>query len=215
MLHLQAGVHFQEEEVVAVDEKLDGSHALVVDRAGDGDGRLPHALPRRRRDQYRRCLLDDLLVSPLHRALTVEEVDGRAVAVADDLHLDMARRGEVPLEKDLVGTEGRPRLTLARCDGLEQGIGTSDEPHAAATPARGRLDEQRKADGIARPRQLPGDAPGGTATLGRTGTPAAATVSLARTLWPITRMDAGVGPIQVSDAAAQASARTGFSERNP
>ena len=57
--------------------------------------------------------------------------------------------------------------------------------------------------------------PPATTTLGKTGTPAADTVSLARTLWPMTRIDSGVGPTQTRPARAHASGSSGFSERNP
>ena len=57
--------------------------------------------------------------------------------------------------------------------------------------------------------------PAATTALGRTGTPAPATSSLARALCPMTRMASGDGPTQTKPAAAQASARSGFSDRKP
>ena len=57
--------------------------------------------------------------------------------------------------------------------------------------------------------------PSVSTTLGSTGTPAAATVSLALVLCPMTRIDSAVGPTQTMSAFSQASGSTGFSERNP
>ena len=54
-----------------------------------------------------------------------------------------------------------------------------------------------------------------TTAPGSTGTPAADTVSLPRTLCPMIRIDSGVGPTQMIPAWAQASGSAGFSERNP
>ena len=50
---------------------------------------------------------------------------------------------------------------------------------------------------------------------GSTGTPAAAISCLAEVLEPMDRIAAGGGPTNVSPAAAQASAKSAFSDRNP
>lgn len=50
---------------------------------------------------------------------------------------------------------------------------------------------------------------------GTTGTPAAATVSLARILSPISVMAEAGGPMKVSPASAHARAKPAFSARNP
>ena len=49
----------------------------------------------------------------------------------------------------------------------------------------------------------------------RTGTPASAISFLAATFEPISSIDSGVGPIQVSPAAATSRAKAAFSDRNP
>jgi hypothetical protein len=43
--------------------------------------------------------LDHLLVAALERAVALEQVDGVPVVVAEDLHLDMARLGDVFLNQ--------------------------------------------------------------------------------------------------------------------
>ena len=89
------------------------------------------------------------------------------------------------------------------------------EAHAAAATAGRRLDEQGVADGGRGGAQRVPSAPGATTALGRTGTPASPTSSLARALCPMTRMASGDGPTQTMPAAAQASGRSGFSDRKP
>src|SRR3546814_3092520 len=50
----------------------------------------------------RRRLLDHLLMASLRRTVALEEVHGVAVVVAEDLHLDMARRRQAALQQDML-----------------------------------------------------------------------------------------------------------------
>jgi hypothetical protein len=77
--------------VVVVDEELDGAGRLVAEGAGEGEGGLAHR-PAGRVDDRRGRLLDDLLVAALDGALALAEVHEVAVAVAEDLDLDVAGR---------------------------------------------------------------------------------------------------------------------------
>ncbi|MCY1560282.1 hypothetical protein D9M68_974020 [compost metagenome] len=80
MLHLQAGVHLQEIEVlVLADHKLHRARALVLHRLGQGHGLLAHGLARGVRNEGRRGLFDHLLVATLDRALAFIQVDHVAV----------------------------------------------------------------------------------------------------------------------------------------
>ena len=63
-------------------------------------------------DQRRRALLDHLLMPPLQRALALAQVNHVAVAVADQLDLDVARPLDQLLDVDLGVAEGA--LGLAR-----------------------------------------------------------------------------------------------------
>ena len=138
------------------------------------------------------------------------------MGVPDHLHLDVAGGRQVALQEDLVGAEGGRGLALGRRHGLGQLARLAHEAHAAAATAGRRLDQQRVADAGRRGRRAcVVGAPAATTALGSTGTPAAATTSLARALWPMTRMASGGGPTQTMPAAAQASARAGFSDRKP
>src|SRR5207253_7431954 len=102
MLDLKARVHLQEEELARVGrgDELDRAGARVATRAREGDGRLAHARPQRLRYDGRGGLLDDLLVAALQRALALAEVHDVAVAVAEDLHFDVARALDPLLDDD-------------------------------------------------------------------------------------------------------------------
>ena len=105
MLHLQAGIHFHEEVVVlrrAVDEKLHGARASVVDGAGQLNSGACHAIPQLFRQSRGRCFLDNLLVPALNRAVAVEQVHDVAVLVGENLKLHVPRSQQIFLEQQFV-----------------------------------------------------------------------------------------------------------------
>ena len=148
-------------------------------------------------------LLDHLLVSTLHRAVTIAEDDDVPAGAADDLHLDVAGTRDVRLDEDGAVAERRLGLGSRRGDLVGQPVEVVDDPHATATSTGGRLDDQRQVAGSR-----------GSAT-SSTGTPAARISSLARTLDPIASIDSGVGPTQVRPAARTDRAKSAFSDRKP
>src|SRR5439155_11051507 len=119
-------------------------------RAREGDGRLAHARPQRLRYDGRGGLLDDLLVAALQRALALAEVHDVAVAVAEDLHFDVARALDPLLDDDAVVTERGPRFALRSRGGLLQLRGGADDAHARAAATGDRLDDNRIASVLAR-----------------------------------------------------------------
>ena len=109
VLDLEAGVDLEEEELarVVVDQELDRARRRVPDGPGQAEGGLAHRGAHGLVDHRRRRLLDDLLVAALDRALALAEVHEGAVAVAEDLDLDVAGPGDVALEEDPVVAERR------------------------------------------------------------------------------------------------------------
>ena len=149
VLHLQAGVHLHEEELVrgvCGDNELDRPGADVPDRAGRVAGRLTDALAGGLVEQRAGRLLDDLLVAPLERALALSQVDDVAVGVGQDLHLDVAGGVHEPLEEQRVVAERVSRLAPRRVQGRRQVSRILDAPHALTAAAGGRLDENGVAD---------------------------------------------------------------------
>ena len=115
VLDLQARVHLHEEEVAGgVEQELHRPDPFVTDRPDRADGGRAHRRAQRRRNRRRRRLLDQLLVPPLHRAVALAEVDGIAMAVADDLDFDVTRALDRPLDEQSRVAEGVLRLRARR-----------------------------------------------------------------------------------------------------
>src|SRR5579885_2994935 len=120
VLHLNARVHLDKVEgVVLIDQELAGAGVLVAGRLHQPHRRLADPLPHRRRQVRGRRLLDQLLVPPLQRAVALPQVDHVAVAVAEDLHLDVPRPLDVLLQVDAAVLE---RLLGLLAGGVEAGL---------------------------------------------------------------------------------------------
>ena len=106
VLDLQPRIHLHEKDAgAAVVEKLDRSCPAIVDgRARTNAGGEQFAADRRVQVGRGR-LLDDLLMPALHGAVALEHVNHLAVAVAEDLHLDVPRPLQVLLDQETVVAE--------------------------------------------------------------------------------------------------------------
>ena len=91
VLHLQARVHLEEEELAVLEQHLDGARVHVAARERDLHGRLAHRAARLVGNRGRGRFLDELLVPALRRAVAVAQVHAVAVRVGEDLQLDVAR----------------------------------------------------------------------------------------------------------------------------
>ena len=89
-------------------------------------------------------------MAALQRALALAEVHDVAVAVAEDLHFDVARALDPLLDDDAVVTERGPRFALRSRGGLLQLRGGADDAHALAAATGDRLDDNRIASVLAR-----------------------------------------------------------------
>src|SRR5690606_13891244 len=128
-----------------VDEELAGAGAAVGDVLGEPHRRLGDALAQAVVER-RGPLLEELLVAPLDRAVALEELHDLALAVAEDLDLDVLGLLDVLLDVELGVAEGGAGLLLGVDElALEVGVALHDA-HAAAAAARRRLEDQREAD---------------------------------------------------------------------
>jgi hypothetical protein len=146
VLDLDAGVHLQEEVLVALLQSLDGAGGAIPDGGGRVGGDLADALTHLRVHMRGRRLLDQLLVAPLDRAVALPQVDHVTVGIGEDLDLDVAWVLEVALEVHRGVRE--ELLALARCPlerVLELVLGLSHSK-ALAAAAAGRLAGHRIAD---------------------------------------------------------------------
>ena len=146
VLDLQACVHLQEVERAARVEELDGAGADVADLLGEVAGGLAHLLAQLRSQHGARRLLDQLLVTTLHRALALAVVHDVAVLVGHDLDLDVARLEHELLEVDPVVAERALRLSASHPEGLEQPRLVLDDADALAAAAGRSLEHDRVVD---------------------------------------------------------------------
>ena len=139
---------------VARDDELDGARTGVAAGPGRVAGGGAHRRTLPRGEQWRRRLLDDLLVPALQGALPLAEVDHVAVGVGQDLDLDVPRGGDQALDEQGVVAERAARLAPGRREGVGEGVGTVDLPHALPAAAGRRFEQHRIADPGDGPRQL-------------------------------------------------------------
>src|SRR6266850_6496083 len=109
MFDLQPRVDLEEVELAVAEDELDGPGVDVAGGSRGPDRGRAHRGPDLGCHHRRRGLFHDLLMAPLDRALALAQVDRIAVAVADDLDLDMSRLAHISLQVDGAIPECRPR----------------------------------------------------------------------------------------------------------
>src|SRR5260370_10888470 len=202
MLDLQPRVHLEEvEAALRVHEELERTRIDVSDGARARDRGIRQPALGLRLEVRRRRLLHELLMPPLDRALALVQVDDAALRVAEDLHLDVARRLEIALDVDLGAAEGALRAPRGGRERAGELAGAGHLRHADAAAARGRPEAGASATGWG--------------LRGTIGTPAAAMRRRASGLSPMARIASADGPMKVRPACTQASAKRQFSERKP
>src|SRR5258708_37926054 len=100
MLDLEPCVDLEEIEFAVAEDELDSARVDVARGPGCADRGLAHRRPDLRRHRGRRSLFHDLLMTPLDGAFALAKVHRVAVAVADDLDLDVPRLADISLEVD-------------------------------------------------------------------------------------------------------------------
>ncbi len=152
MLDLEPRVHLEKIEVaVLVDDELDRARGAVIDRRGERTCLRPHRRAGLGIQEWRRRLLDHLLVAALNRTLPLAEVDHVAIGVGEDLDLDMARLLDKLLDEDTVVAEAGTGLVLGRAEALVHFVGRIGDAHPLAPAAGGRLDHDGIADVVGNP----------------------------------------------------------------
>ena len=148
VLHLDTRVDLDEVEAAGVEivQELHRARVEVVGRAGDGERVAGELVPLRGREAGGRRAFHDLLVAPLHRAVALEEVDGPAVGIRQDLDLQVAGAANEALEVDVVLAEGCVRLAPGREQGGLELVPGLDPAHAAPAAAPARLEHAGEAD---------------------------------------------------------------------
>ena len=143
VLDLQARIGLDEDEPVRAQQEFERAQAAIGDQFGHPDGGGGDRGAGFRRQGRRRGDFEDFLVTALDAALPLSGVADCAGAVADDLHLDMARVADQGLHIDGVGAEGGHRLRPAAFIGGFQFGRRVGHPHAATAAAGDRFDHDR------------------------------------------------------------------------
>ncbi len=99
-------------------------------------------------------------MTPLHRAIALEQMDASAVRVGENLHFDMPRLGQILLEQHRFIAEAGLRLAPRRGQRRDEILAPHHDAHTLAAAAGRCLDQHRVADRISLPPQqrivLPG-----------------------------------------------------------
>ena len=128
---------------VEIDQELERAEAQVPRRLRHAHRVVEQPLAQRSVEPRRRRALDQLLMPALERAVALAEVAHGAAAVADDLHLDVARATDDALDVEVAVAERGRGLGAAARVGLVQLVDAADDPHAAPAAAGDRLDHHR------------------------------------------------------------------------
>lgn len=117
VFHLQAGVHLHEPDAIfakafrGIGDEFDGAGADIIHRSCGFHRRIADCRPGCGIEAGGRGLLDDLLVTALQRTITFEEMSAISELVGENLHLDMARIGDIAFDQNTVVAKGGGRLT--------------------------------------------------------------------------------------------------------
>ena len=95
-------------------------------------------------EEWGRCLLDQLLVASLDRAVPFAQGDDRSVRVGEKLHLDVARALQVALAVERPVTERAGGLALRGGQRLLELRRVAHDAHAPPAAARGGAPARRR-----------------------------------------------------------------------
>src|SRR6185503_3660644 len=104
------------------------------------DRRLAHRRSQSRVDSRRRRFFDQLLVAPLHGAIALAKMNTVAMAVGEDLDLDVARLEQRLFKKDTRVPERMLGFGLGGFECVLKFFVRKNNSNSAAAPASERLD---------------------------------------------------------------------------
>jgi hypothetical protein len=131
---------------VDVDEELDGTGVVVVDRRRKRQSGLRHTAREFRREIAGRSLFEYFLVPSLDRTVTFAELYYRAVRVAENLDFDVARARHVHIDVQIVATESGFGFLARGRQELAHLLSALQYAHAATAAAPARLEHDGETD---------------------------------------------------------------------
>ena len=148
VLDLHARIHFDEIQFarVRIDQKLDGRRAVIFRFARQRHRRVREPLANFRVEVHGRRDFHHFLVSPLHRAIALVQMENISVRVGQDLHFDVPRAANVALEKNSVVAERRSGLGPRFLQARQQQLRALHHAHPAPAAAERGFHHQRIAD---------------------------------------------------------------------
>jgi hypothetical protein len=152
-------------------------------------------------------------VAALHRAVALAQVDDVAVAVGEDLDLDVAGIGQVALEVDR--RVGEELLAAAPSKAASSSEASSATRKPLPPPPPAAFTATGKPMSASMIRRASSTSATGSVVPGTIGTPAAFMSSRARVLEPIASIADAGGPMKTIPASSQARANGAFSARKP
>jgi len=146
VLHLDARVDLDEVvPAIGLDKELDRARVEVLGALDQPERVVLHALAQLGREVPRGRDLDHLLVAALDGAVTLPQVHRIALAVADDLDLNVARPVDEALDEDGAVAEGRLGLGGRRLEEGHEVLHLAHDAHALAAAAHGGLHDDGQA----------------------------------------------------------------------
>jgi len=147
MLHLQSSVHLHKVELIisGIEYKLDSTRIDISNSSCSLDSSITNLFAYLLR-YLRWCLLNDLLMTSLHRAVTLIQVDVVAVSVTEDLELDVSRLLDVLLNYNVLVVETLQSFSLGSIELVMEFFLMANDTHALATTSQGGLDDHWETD---------------------------------------------------------------------
>ena len=131
-----------------LDDEFHRSGADVIDGPRRCHRRLTHPPTHAFGHAGRRRFFQHLLMTPLDRAIPLEQVHVVALRVAEHLDFDVPRPLDIFLDQHGIVAETTGGLALARSQRRGKVVGLVHRAHALAAPARAGFDQHRVTDAI-------------------------------------------------------------------
>ena len=144
MLYLQPRIHLKKIKVLLrVHKELDSPRIHIPRRQRQPHRRLTHPPPQVLTDDRRRCLLNHLLMTPLHRTFALAQIHAVPIIVRHQLDLNVPRPLDQLLQIDLTRSKAPLRLTTRRRKRRSKLLRLRHRAHAFSAATGSRLQHHR------------------------------------------------------------------------
>ena len=134
MFNLDACIHFHKIEIaVFINQKLNSSYTFVIHRFGSFNSRFTHFFTQFICHEWRRCFLNQLLMSSLNRTISFRHVTGGSVLITGNLNFNMAWFFNVFLHVNSIVSESCSSLLARRIPCMFDIFFFPDDSHSFTT----------------------------------------------------------------------------------